>query len=119
MEGVAKSIGLTTSSPYIYEESFLKFLSLFIVAAGNHLRDMELSIVIGIRGQRLYSKKNIVYAGVDYNSNYLIVYFIVSYPPPQQRSLLLAEHFCICLLIFKTTNRKRESMEKGEDRDES
>ncbi len=48
----------------MYEESFLKFLSLFIVAAGNHLRDMELSIIIGIRGQRLYSKKNIVYAGI-------------------------------------------------------
>jgi hypothetical protein len=74
---------------------------------------MELSIVVGIRDQRLYSKKNIVYAGVDYNSNYLIVYLIVSFPPLQQRFLLLAEHICICLLIFKTTKRKRESMEKG------
>jgi hypothetical protein len=91
---------------YIYEESFLRFLSLFIVAAGNHLPDMAKSIVIGIRGQRLYSKKNIVYTGVDYNSNYLIVYFIVSFPPPQQKSLLLAEHICICLLISKKTNRK-------------
>jgi hypothetical protein len=39
--------------------------------------------------QRLYSKKNMVYvtlAGVDYYySPYLIVYSLVSYPPPRQR----------------------------------
>jgi hypothetical protein len=67
---------------------------------------MEMPIVFGIRDQRMYSKKIIEYAGVDHNSNYLIVYFIVSYPSPQQKSLLLAEHICICLLISKTTNRK-------------
>jgi hypothetical protein len=33
-------------------------------------------------------------------------------------SLLLVEHICICLLIFKTTNRKRER-EGGEGRGES
>jgi hypothetical protein len=59
---------------------------------------------------RLYSKKNLVYgtyAGVDYNSLYLIV----SYPPPLkykgkgvewERFLLLVEHICICLLTSKT-----------------
>jgi hypothetical protein len=32
------------------------------------------------------------------------------------RSLLLVELICICLLISKTTNRKREIMEKGDYR---
>jgi hypothetical protein len=39
--------------------------------------------------QRLYSKKNMVYgtlyAGVDYNSSYLIVNSIVSYPYPHYK----------------------------------
>jgi hypothetical protein len=68
------------------------------------------------------------YAGVDYNSPYFTVNFVVSYqnPPPLQRekvewrrSLLSVEHICICLLIFKTTNKKRESTEKGEEMGES
>jgi hypothetical protein len=48
------------------------------------------------------------YAGVDYNSHYLIVNSEVSYPSPIQRemdwgrSLLMAENTCICLLISKT-----------------
>jgi hypothetical protein len=49
------------------------------------------------------------YAGVDYNSPYLIVNYAVSYPPPLQgkgvewrKSLLLVVHICICLLISKT-----------------
>jgi hypothetical protein len=58
------------------------------------------------------------YAGVDYNSSYLIVNSVVSYPMDNihphykgtgvelRRSLQLVEHICICLLIFKTTNRK-------------
>jgi hypothetical protein len=53
-----------------------------------------------------------------YNSLYLIVNSVVSYPPlPQRervgwrRSLLLVEHTYICLLISKTTNRKRRSTE--------
>ncbi len=106
--------------PYIYEESFLKFLTLFIVTI-YEMSNCQLSLVWEARDciQRKtlcmepYAKLTACY------SNYLIVYFIVSYPPPQQRSLLLAEHICICLLIFKTTNRKRESMGKGEGRDES
>jgi hypothetical protein len=66
------------------------------------------------------------YAGVDFNSSYLIVNSVVSYPPHYKvkgvewgRSLLLVEHICICLQISKTTNRKRESREKGEARGES
>jgi hypothetical protein len=35
------------------------------------------------------------------------------------RSLLLVEHNFICLLISKTTKRKRESTEKREGRGES
>ncbi len=50
------------------------------------------------------------YAGVDYNSPYLIVNSLVSYSPHYKgkgvdlgRSLLLVEHiFCIYLLISKT-----------------
>ncbi len=59
-------------------------------------------------------------AGVDFNSLYFIVNSVVSYPPPLQRergewerSLLLVEHICICLLIFKTTKGKRENTAKG------
>jgi hypothetical protein len=49
------------------------------------------------------------YAGVDYNSPYLIVNSLVSYSPHYKgkgvdlgRSLLLVEHICIYLLISKT-----------------
>jgi hypothetical protein len=59
-----------------------------------------------------------IYAGVDCDSPYLIVNSVVSYttpPPPHKgrgvewgRTLQLVEHICICLLISKTTNRKRE-----------
>ncbi len=66
------------------------------------------------------------YSGVDYDSPYLIVNSIVSYPTPLQRERgevgkispywLSNEHVCMCLLIPKTTLRKRESTEKGEGR---
>ncbi len=53
------------------------------------------------------------HAGVDYNSLDLIVNSVVSYPPPIQktgvewgRSLILDEHFCICLLSSKQPIRK-------------
>jgi hypothetical protein len=55
------------------------------------------------------------YAGVDYNSPYIIVNSLVSYPPHYKgkgvkwgRSFLEVEYICICLLISKSTNRKRE-----------
>jgi len=62
------------------------------------------------------------YAGVDFNSPYLIVNSIASYPPPLykgeevqwERYLLLVVHICNCMLIFKTATRKRESTGKGE-----
>ncbi len=66
-------------------------------------------------------------AGVGYNSLYLIVSSVVSYPPPLQRergvewgrSLLLVEHICICLLISKTSFYVNKSTGKGKDRGES
>ncbi len=66
-----------------------------------------------------------LYAGVDYNSTYFIVNSVVSYPPPTTRVKgwsgedLSYWYICICLLISITTNRKRESTEKGEGRGES
>jgi hypothetical protein len=57
------------------------------------------------------------YAGVDYNSPYLIVKFVAIHPHYKGkvvelgRSLLLVEHICICLLISKTTNRNRRGKE--------
>ncbi len=58
------------------------------------------------------------------SGTYLTVNCVVSYPPPLQKghgeewgkSLLLVEHICICLLIFKTTKRKRERTEMGRER---
>ncbi len=45
---------------------------------------------------------------------------VVSYPPPLQRGRggvgKMVEHICICLLISKTSNRKRESIDKGRKR---
>jgi hypothetical protein len=65
------------------------------------------------------------YAGADYNSPYFIVNSVVRYPPPLQREkggvgkISLVEHIFIRLLISKTTNRKRNSTEKGEGVGES
>jgi hypothetical protein len=53
---------------------------------------------------------------------YLIVNSVIVYPPHYkgkrvewERSLLLVEleHICICLLISKTTNRKRKGRGEG------
>ncbi len=63
------------------------------------------------------------YAWNDYNLHYLIVNSVVSsYQPPLQRERGGVrkispnggvEHICIYLLIYKTTNKKTESTEKG------
>jgi hypothetical protein len=53
------------------------------------------------------------YAGVEYNSPYFIVNYVVSYPPPtaqgkgwswEDLSYRLSTY--VCLLILKTTNKK-------------
>ncbi len=63
------------------------------------------------------------YAGVDYNSPYLIVKSVVSYPTPPQRErggfvkifpFGLAHSYLSA--NFQTTNRKRRIKEKGEER---
>ncbi len=55
MGWVQSHIRLMTSSLYtvVYAESFCHSCVVFIVALGNHLREMALSIIIGIRGQQL------------------------------------------------------------------
>jgi hypothetical protein len=66
------------------------------------------------------------YAGVDYNSLYLIVNSVVSYAPPLQRGKVWSgKHlsywlstFVARLLISMITNRKRKSTKKGKGRGE-
>jgi hypothetical protein len=73
-----------------------------------------LSLLPNIVEVRLYSKKNMV------SGTQSAIHLHYKGKGVQwERSLLLVEHICICLLISKTTNRKRESTEKGEGRDES
>jgi hypothetical protein len=59
------------------------------------------------------------YARVDYNSVYIIVNFVVSYPPPLQREMgglgKISPISWAHLRISRTTNRKRESTEKGRE----
>jgi hypothetical protein len=66
------------------------------------------------------------YEGVDYNSPCLKVNSVVSYPSPLQRERggvgritpVGSTHLYLSG-YFETTNRKRESTEKGEGRSES
>jgi hypothetical protein len=80
---------------------------------------------------RLYSKKNMVYgtlcAGADYNSHYLMVNSIVSYPPSLQRekgwsgedlSYLLSTYVSV-FEFSKPVFDRNTSTEKGEGRGES
>ncbi len=73
-----------------------------------------LSLSPNIVEVRLYSKKNMVSGAQS-----AIHPHYKGKGVEWERSLLLVEHICICLLISKTTVRKRESTEKGEGRDES
>jgi hypothetical protein len=63
--------------------------------------------------------------GVDYNSPYLIVNSVVKLSTPTSKGKgwsgedLSYWYICICLLISITTNRKRESTEKGKGWGES